>query len=603
MQRASRILRGLSKPSSLLGLHAVMSTAVVVISLSWSRLHAHEPEAGAASVTGESSSDAARVQDENVSRRAWLEQYVLTHAGDPQRGHQLFLDQKKLNCVTCHKIRGQGGEVGPDLSHVGGKFDRPHLIESLIEPSRQIVDGYRSSAILTIDGLTKTGIIKARSDSTLTLVDSEGSPHQISLDDVDEMYDSDVSTMSEGLVDNLSGDQLADLVAYLETLRTEGRATPGEGVIAPLTLPEGFAVEVIAKGLDACTAMEITPRGRIFLCEQTGALRLVENGALVKEPLITLPVDSTWERGLIGVTVEPDFPETPYVYLCYVAKDPYPHHRVSRFTVQGNRCHSEKILLVGDDQRTLGGTVPAGHQGGALHFDINGKLFVGIGEQTAAEAAQSLHTFQGKLLRINRDGSIPSDNPLLQETTGKYRAIWAYGLRNPFTFAFDPDSGEMLINDVGGKFEEVDRGVAGGNYGWPVVEHGPTQNPRFVSPIHWYPEASICGAAFVPDNGTWPPEYQSRYLFADFVHGAIYALDQDHPTNVKLFATGLRRPVDLRFADDGSLYVLLRNAWVVDNKFQPDTGSLLRIVPPKSRPSRVNIWFGHRQRSGHQGVP
>jgi glucose/arabinose dehydrogenase len=140
----------------------------------------------------------------------------------------------------------------------------------------------------------------------------------------------------------------------------------------------------------------------------------------------------------------------------------------------------------------------------------------------------------------------------------------------------------MLINDVGGKFEEVNRGVGGGNYGWPLVDHGPTQDTRFVSPIHWYPEASISGGAFVPRGGLWPPEHQGDYLFADFVHGTIYALDTGNRRTIKPFATGLRRPVDLRFAVDGSLYVLQRNAWVIDDKFQPNTGSLLRVVPPRS---------------------
>jgi glucose/arabinose dehydrogenase len=86
----------------------------------------------------------------------------------------------------------------------------------------------------------------------------------------------------------------------------------------------------------------------------------------------------------------------------------------------------------------------------------------------------------------------------------------------------------------------------------------------------------------VPDSNSWPAEYQKHYLFADFVHGAIYALDTKKPVAAKRFATGLRRPVDLRLAPDGSLYVLQRNAWVIDDKYLPNTGSLLRIVPPES---------------------
>src|SRR5205085_6567123 len=115
-------------------------------------------------------------------------------------------------------------------------------------------------------------------------------------------------------------------------------------------------------------ALEAAPDGRVFVCEQTGMLRVVKDGALLDKPFLQIPVDSSWERGLIGVTVAPDFPKTPYVYVCYVAKEPYPHHRVSRFAAAGDQAvaGSEVILLSGDDQRKLGGKVPAGHQGGAV---------------------------------------------------------------------------------------------------------------------------------------------------------------------------------------------------------------------------------------------
>ncbi len=241
---------------------------------------------------------------------------------------------------------------------------------------------------------------------------------------------------------------------------------------------------------------------------------------------------------------------------------------------------SEEVLLVGDDQTKLGGNVPAGHQGGALHFGLDGKLYVGIGEQTAKTPSQHLTSFQGKILCIEPDGSIPEDNPFVDKTKGKYRSIWAIGLRNPFTFAVSPQSGELFINDVGGEYEEVNRGVAGANYGWPVVDHGPTQDTRFHGPVHHYRQASISGGDFCPTESSWPRSYQERFFFADFVHGWIKVLDQADPSHADDFAMGLTRPVDLRFARDGSLYVLLRNAWVIDGKFQNGTGSLLRIQPP-----------------------
>jgi glucose/arabinose dehydrogenase len=162
-------------------------------------------------------------------------------------------------------------------------------------------------------------------------------------------------------------------------------------------------------------------------------------------------------------------------------------------------------------------------------------------------------------------------------TSGKYQAIWALGCRNPFTFAFSRKTGEMLINDVGGKSEEINRGIAGANFGWPTVEHGPSGRSDFVDPIHIYPQSSINGGDFADDVPTWPEWYRDRYYFADFVQGWIRSISPAAPEQVVDFATGIRRPVDLRFSPDGSLYVLLRNAWVVDDKFVGGTGSVVRI--------------------------
>ena len=510
-----------------------------------------------------------------------FERYALTHDGDAKRGLELYLDEKVTKCAICHQVDKRGGEVGPDLSKIGGKFDRPHLIESLLEPSKQIVEGYRTSIIVTTDGSIETGIVKQQSKTSVTLVDANGKQRVIDVGDISERKESPLSLMPVGLHDAISAEQFTDLVAYLETLRNGGKGPPGSGIVGAIGLPKGFEITTIATGLSGCTALETTSDGRVFVCEQTGSLRVVKDGQLLKKPFVTLPVDHTWERGLIGVTVDPGFPKVPYVYVCYVAKDPYPHHRVSRFTADGDVAvpNSEKVLLVGDDQRTLGGKVPAGHQGGAVHFGLDGKLYIGLGEQTAETPSQDLKTFQGKLLRIGSDGAIPADNPFFEKTTGKYRAIWALGLRNPFTFAFDGSSGELLINDVGGKYEEINRGVAGANYGWPTIDHGPTADGRFRGPLYSYPQASISGGDFAAADIPWPEQYRGRYFFADFVHGWIKSFDPQRPDRVEPFAERLRRPVDLRFAPDGGLYVLVRNAWVIDGKFQSDTGSLLRIAP------------------------
>jgi uncharacterized repeat protein (TIGR03806 family) len=350
-----------------------------------------------------------------------------------------------------------------------------------------------------------------------------------------------------------------------------------------MELPDGFAETVVATGITGATAMTVAPDGRVFVCEQTGALRVVKDDALQPAPFASFPVNSYWERGLLGVALDPDFPKNGYVYVCYVAARPYPHHRISRLTAKGDVAApgSEVILFEGDDQRKLGGSQEGGHQGGHLHFGKDGKLYLGIGEHTNSDAAQRLDTLQGKLLRINRDGTIPTDNPFYRRAKGKYRAVWALGLRNPFAFAVQPGTGRIFINDVGNaRWEEIDEGVAGANYGWPATE-GLTANPKYRGPIYTYDHGqgqSITGGVFYnPAIRQFPVRYLGKYFFADFMANWIRVLDPDRPQDVTPFATGLAGPVDLQLGPDGSLYVLNRNAWVKDDKFRPHTGSLHRI--------------------------
>ena len=354
---------------------------------------------------------------------------------------------------------------------------------------------------------------------------------------------------------------------------------PSIATAADRVLPPGFTWAEIASGITGATAMAVAPDGRVFVCEQTGTLRVVKDGKLLDRPFLRVEVDSWWERGLIGVALDPDFAKNGFVYTCYVARGPYPHHRISRLTARGDVAieGSEVVLLEGDDQTPIGGQYPFGHQGGAIHFGKDGKLYVGLGEQSVGWPAQRTDMLQGKLLRINPDGSIPDDNPFVATVEGKYRAIWALGLRNPFTFAVQPGTGRIAIGDVGGAREEINLAARGANYGWPTVEHGPTADARFRGPIHHYSTSSVTGLAFVPSDSAFPPEYRGKLLFADFMLGWIKALDPENPRDVAEFGRGFRRVSDMAFAPDGGLYLLERDAWVIDKDFRPVTGRLLKV--------------------------
>jgi glucose/arabinose dehydrogenase len=349
-------------------------------------------------------------------------------------------------------------------------------------------------------------------------------------------------------------------------------------------LPAGFSESLVASGLSAPTAMQFAPDGRLFVCEQGGTLRIIKNGVLLDTPFVTLTVNSAGERGLLGVAFDPSFATNHYVYVYYTATVPALHNRISRFTANGDVAvvGSEVVIL------DLNNLTATNHNGGALAFGPDGKLYAAVGENAIGANAQSFDNLLGKMLRINSDGSIPTDNPFYLATVGKNRAIWSLGLRNPFTFAFRPGDGLMFINDVGqSAFEEINDGIAGANYGWPATE-GPTSNPSFVTPRYSYDHSggacAITGGAFyAPPTMNFPSDYLNDYLFADVCGGWIRKLDPANNT-VVTFATGISGPVDLKIASDGSLYYLARGA-----------GSVYRVVgaPPALPGSNYRLFWQH----------
>jgi glucose/arabinose dehydrogenase len=329
------------------------------------------------------------------------------------------------------------------------------------------------------------------------------------------------------------------------------------------TLPSGFRETLVASGLTNPTAMAFAPDGRLFVSEQTGRLRVIKNGTLLPAPFVSLTVDAGGERGLLGIAFDPDFAVNQYVYTYYTTPSPTPHNRISRFTANGDSAApgSEAVIFELDNLN-----LSTNHNGGALAFGFDGKLYVGVGENAVPSNAQSLTNVLGKILRINKDGMIPSDNPFYATAIGRNRAIWALGLRNPFTFAFNPGGSELFINDVGqDMWEEINNGLAGANYGWPDTE-GATSDPRFQGPISTYNHSNGCaitgGTFYAPATPRFPSAYVGNYFFADYCAGWIRVLDRVSG-HVSPFATAISLPVDLKTGDDGLLYYLARGSGAV----------------------------------------
>lgn len=345
------------------------------------------------------------------------------------------------------------------------------------------------------------------------------------------------------------------------------------------TLPAGFAETQVAGGLNP-TTMTFAPDGRLFLCEKQGLLRVIDANALLPKPLldITGQVDSWNERGLMSVCFDPDFVGNGWIYV-YYTHDRNPedkshgssNNRVSRFTVKGNAADakSERVIL------ELNHLTKSGwHNGGGLNFGKDGKLYIGTGENANGPNAQDGTNLLGKLLRINKDGSIPDDNPHDQELNDDNRAIVAFGLRNPFSIAVQRSTGLLYLSMVGANYEQIeayDTGTAPAavNYGWPGIDGPPGKQPQpagYRVPAYAYDHGSgeglaLCSGDFYnptrPGADAFPAEYTGRFFFADY-KGWIKSIVPAKPGMRHDFATGIDRPIDVETATDGSLWYIAR---------------------------------------------
>ncbi|MGB9178032.1 MAG: PQQ-dependent sugar dehydrogenase, partial [Pyrinomonadaceae bacterium] len=364
------------------------------------------------------------------------------------------------------------------------------------------------------------------------------------------------------------------------------------------TLPSGFVETQVASGLAGPTAMAFAPDGRIFVCQQGGSLRVIKNGSLLATPFLTVTVDSNGERGLLGVAFDPNFAANRFIYIYYTVPAPVggsAHNRVSRFTADAAnpdvaQAGSESPILDLDNLSNA-----TNHNGGAIHFGPDGKLYVAVGENANAANARSLTNRLGKILRINSDGTIPSDNPtsfpnVAGTTSGVNRAIWSLGLRNPFTFAFQPGTGRLFINDVGETtWEEINDGIAGSNYGWNICEgFCSPANANLRDPLFEYGHGSsgttgcaITGGTFYnPFQSQYPGDYVGKYFYADLCSGWIRRFDPATGTSTG-FATGISTPVDLQVSADGSLHYLARGGGST-------TGVVFKITNPTAADANIS---------------
>ncbi|HLO28815.1 MAG TPA: NPCBM/NEW2 domain-containing protein, partial [Anaerolineales bacterium] len=376
------------------------------------------------------------------------------------------------------------------------------------------------------------------------------------------------------------------------------------------SLPSNFSQEVVASGLSAPTGFAFLPDGRILIAQKAGLVRIYKNGSLLSNPFIDIRdhVNDYWDRGLIGVAVDPNFTSNGFVYFLYVYENDSAQYtgsktsRLSRVTASGDVASpGSEVAILGKNVSSSCKNFPVGtdcipadwygHTVGNIKFSTDGTLFASNGDAATwnlvdddALRSQDLDNLAGKIVRITTSGAGLATNPFWNGDANAIRSkVWGLGLRNAYRFDLRPGANLPYLGDVGwDQWEEINVGAAGVNMGWPCYEGNLRQSGYEPKPLcqSLYNQGS--GAVRVPlfaynHNGTgaaitggtfytgtaYPSAYQGAYFYGDYAIGYIRYIKVDNNNNLLegplSFAIGADGPVDIQMGPDGNLYYLAIN--------------------------------------------
>lgn len=352
---------------------------------------------------------------------------------------------------------------------------------------------------------------------------------------------------------------------------------PASGNDGPVRLLEMAEIQVVARNLHTPWAMDFTPDGRILLTERPGRIRIVRKGRLLPEAWITLgEVDDELACGLLGLAIDPHFSSNRYVYAAYTYRTAQGHLR-DRLVRLRERADGRGAV----DRVLLEYGIPGGaqHHGGCVKFGPDGKLYWTTGDLGRPEVSQDSGHLAGKVLRLNPDGSVPSDNPFSGSP------VYSFGNRNPQGLAWQPGTHDLYVVDHGPAFrDELNRVVAGGNYGWPEVTAEQSRAGTISPVLH-----SGVSKSWAPSSATFVTHGQlaGRLLFTGLKGEALYCVTFD-PDDLRrivalreLFTGRFGRLRSVTQAPDGAIYFTTSNGDGLGK--QPAGGEkLLRLTLPGS---------------------
>ena len=347
------------------------------------------------------------------------------------------------------------------------------------------------------------------------------------------------------------------------------------------TEKHSFHVRVLTRGLDHPWSLAFLPDGRMLISERPGRLRIVAaDGTLQAEPVKGLPraLASVGQGGLLDIALHPDFAENRWVYLAYAGsgRDGY-GTELARGRLQNDKLVDTQVLF-----RALPKSRGGRHFGGRVVFDGMGHVFLTLGDRGERSKAQRLHDHAGSIIRLNDDGSVPSDNPFVQRADARAE-IFTFGNRNVQGAAINPWSGELWTHEHGPQGgDEVNVIRAGVNYGWPTITYGVnygigtsigvgTHQDGMAQPLHyWDPSIAPSGMAFY--DGERFPAWRGSLLVGALKFRLLVRLELDGEKVVReerMLEDELGRIRDVRVGPDSLIYLLTDD----------DDGVLVRLEP------------------------
>lgn len=321
-------------------------------------------------------------------------------------------------------------------------------------------------------------------------------------------------------------------------------------------IPKGTKVVRWRKGFNFAVDMAWVPGTKtVFVTQKGGAIRMIRGGRLLQRPCVRLPVDSSGERGALGIAVHPRYKKNHKLYVYYTNASPL-QNRVSRFIVRNGRCTRERVVVKGIGAGSV-------HNGGQLEF-MKGKLFITVGENGSPANAQDTMNRTGKILRYMPGGKVPDDNPF-------GNAVWAYGIRNSFGITHKPGTAKLFVSDNGPNCDdELNRIRKGRNYGWGAGyrcgTNGVQPNPK--APVwRWNP-------VIAPTDLQWYVGRMKRLsgtmYMGDYINGKLYRFvmgpQENRPQRVRTIYNHSNAILSVSKGPGGWLYFVA-------------PGALYRIVP------------------------